>query len=1055
MKRLMAIFGVLVWIGTAQAALLVYEGFEYETTDGNVPDGLWLEPDGNSTGLTGGTGLSGEWWASYPTQGDANFNIEDGAPVWGALQTSSNWINRDATADTEELSRPISATLPSGTGNEMWFSLLFKGGATATFNIGASTSKDDFDTTMLNGPGFGFVNDGSGLAAAAWADGTLVAPTKSAYISFANGTVAFLVGKVEFGAGLGGTDLYTLYSVGEDLLLENATVIGTVEVSADESLIDTVSFNTNRGPGFDEIRIGESYADVVAVASEFIFSLEPADTMNIDVDYPAVVATNSIVAGFANSTLGVEIVALNVTGVSNAFTAVTSTPFTMTVPSPATDLLEFEFDASAVKEITGATAGFNANGSVDIVWKNLDDNVLNTNTVSLAGSFSNPVFEFSIDSSLGLTLVAPATAVTNDISVSYIEGRPGHTNVEIVAVNILDASHVGFSASNPGVIQNPEPSNDVITVIFDNTVASLGNKEGATANLEVIYGEVGGSVVSTSTVPVSAYNYDLPAGVVQQVFGSPVDVVLGVGAGATSLNNFGLYTNQWNADANLVQDPSTGSITLTSGGNTRSAFNLIEANTAGSDNFGAVDTQILTNGLYRYDFDYEVEDAGGLDLWSFGAYALINQGEFSTNTNPDKVTIDLATGTAGGVPVNIQPDGNAYYSQHPNGTLGDTNNVARSSGSVFLNIQDEQDALFVMHRSGTCTVRMYDLVLTRVGDYDPNTDTNSANAVIAATFNDISATNSIITGLIDTDTNTNGVENTWRGNNVIWESQTFKTLVNDAATRVAAIVTRSGTSGYDDVGVQDTIALTQGTYDLTMDVDITGSFPSNSSIARVEVYALSQDATGDVNQVTIKHSLITDNNYVIAAGSAGVSLLASMEYTNNVTETLSLTNMTVLDGRDVAIVFYNQDGPDTVVDNLELVRTGDAQLTGYDGWAQQFEGFLDTELESDPDVDGVNNLLEYALNGDPTVADTSILPGSFVAEDAGSDWLYYVHTERTDDGSLTYTVEAGNNLVYTNWNAAGISFVGASEAIDSYKSVTNRTDTDATAEFIRLQVEKD
>ncbi len=55
---------------------------------------------------------------------------------------------------------------------------------------------------------------------------------------------------------------------------------------------------------------------------------------------------------------------------------------------------------------------------------------------------------------------------------------------------------------------------------------------------------------------------------------------------------------------------------------------------------------------------------------------------------------------------------------------------------------------------------------------------------------------------------------------------------------------------------------------------------------------------------------------------------------------------------------------------------------------------------------------------------------------------------------LTYTVEAGTSLVFTNWSTADIDFVSDSATVDDYKSVTNRTDTDESAEFIRLQVEK-
>ena len=75
--------------------------------------------------------------------------------------------------------------------------------------------------------------------------------------------------------------------------------------------------------------------------------------------------------------------------------------------------------------------------------------------------------------------------------------------------------------------------------------------------------------------------------------------------------------------------------------------------------------------------------------------------------------------------------------------------------------------------------------------------------------------------------------------------------------------------------------------------------------------------------------------------------------------------------------------------------------------------------------------------------------------DGGTNWFYHVHTERTDDGTLTYNVEIIENLVIGTWtNNSEIVYVGDSATVDNYKSVTNRTDTAEAAEFIRLQVEK-
>ena len=76
--------------------------------------------------------------------------------------------------------------------------------------------------------------------------------------------------------------------------------------------------------------------------------------------------------------------------------------------------------------------------------------------------------------------------------------------------------------------------------------------------------------------------------------------------------------------------------------------------------------------------------------------------------------------------------------------------------------------------------------------------------------------------------------------------------------------------------------------------------------------------------------------------------------------------------------------------------------------------------------------------------------------DGGSNWFYYVHNERTDDDSLTYTVQLDDDLTDAQgWSTNGVAWVGDSAVdVDGYKTVTNRTDI-GTAEFIRLQVQMD
>ena len=127
--------------------------------------------------------------------------------------------------------------------------------------------------------------------------------------------------------------------------------------------------------------------------------------------------------------------------------------------------------------------------------------------------------------------------------------------------------------------------------------------------------------------------------------------------------------------------------------------------------------------------------------------------------------------------------------------------------------------------------------------------------------------------------------------------------------------------------------------------------------------------------------------------------------------------------------------------------------SAYDVWAASY-GLTNGLAAKDYDVepDGLENLLEYALGGNPTNADDSaVLPVSWIENNDGTNWFYYVHNERNDP-SLTYAVTAATKLLNPDWNTNGVEWVGESVEVDGFRSVTNRTDTEVDTTFFRLEV---
>jgi hypothetical protein len=111
----------------------------------------------------------------------------------------------------------------------------------------------------------------------------------------------------------------------------------------------------------------------------------------------------------------------------------------------------------------------------------------------------------------------------------------------------------------------------------------------------------------------------------------------------------------------------------------------------------------------------------------------------------------------------------------------------------------------------------------------------------------------------------------------------------------------------------------------------------------------------------------------------------------------------------------------------------------------------DAELDADLEPDGLNNLMEYALGGNPTNDDASAVLVDYV----DGDHFYYVYDQRTDDADLTFTIGTLTDLAGTpTLNTGDIEVVGTPVDNGEFQTVTNRTEMTESVKFIKLEVEK-
>jgi lysophospholipase L1-like esterase len=112
----------------------------------------------------------------------------------------------------------------------------------------------------------------------------------------------------------------------------------------------------------------------------------------------------------------------------------------------------------------------------------------------------------------------------------------------------------------------------------------------------------------------------------------------------------------------------------------------------------------------------------------------------------------------------------------------------------------------------------------------------------------------------------------------------------------------------------------------------------------------------------------------------------------------------------------------------------------------------------DPDHDGIKNLMEYALNGDPHVNNISILPTQNIQNISGTSYLTLTYRHHITSTDITYNVQVSGDLITWTTLAPNTYEVGSPIPIDSAtESITFRDNVSSNGQqkrFMRLNVTK-
>ena len=253
---------------SADAAIILYEGFDYAAGD----------IDGSQAG---GIGFDTTGWTTSNHSNTNSYDVFSPGLSFPGVPTEGLSVARPSAPGSAEMNRPISAAPQAALtadGSTIWFSVLMRDrtfagryeNAALVLGAGAFTNAGSKPVTMAGGEAFGVAFDGSNnpvtnsldVHAIAIDDGATTLSTGFIEDPTSGENITYLIaGKIEW-ASAGNDDTLSLYDI-TDVSAALPAPFATMTADLDQSAFDTVAIGSQQIGIFDEIRFGNSYADVV------------------------------------------------------------------------------------------------------------------------------------------------------------------------------------------------------------------------------------------------------------------------------------------------------------------------------------------------------------------------------------------------------------------------------------------------------------------------------------------------------------------------------------------------------------------------------------------------------------------------------------------------------------------------------------------------------------------------------------------------------------------------------------------------------------------------
>ncbi|MBK1876514.1 MBG domain-containing protein [Pelagicoccus mobilis] len=170
---------------------------------------------------------------------------------------------------------------------------------------------------------------------------------------------------------------------------------------------------------------------------------------------------------------------------------------------------------------------------------------------------------------------------------------------------------------------------------------------------------------------------------------------------------------------------------------------------------------------------------------------------------------------------------------------------------------------------------------------------------------------------------------------------------------------------------------------------------------------------------------------------------------------LTIDSVAKADEGDYSVVVSNTTSAvNTLESDIAVLSLSANEPNDYEAWAIA-AGLSADEMgmDADPDLDGDNNLFEYATGGNPAggVDPVSTRPGMEIESINGVVYLKYTFARRSNTPELNYELETSQTLVGDAWSGGQVA-VPAGNAEAGFQKMSISIPLGVNPEFVRLVV---